>query len=91
MRTHRVQISGTSFRPRVMVDGTNTASALAGLTLTMRHDHLPALELDLNLVDVTELADLDAQVILGPGVAEALVALGWTPPADQDAGGSHPG
>ncbi|MFD5675602.1 hypothetical protein [Streptomyces sp. NPDC127040] len=84
MSRHQVEIhSAGPHSYRVLVDGADIAKGLVGLTLRMGVDQVPSLELDLQLVDVAGLGPVEAEVVLGEGAHEALVALGWTPPADS--------
>lgn len=81
MTRHQVEIRNTGPHTyRVLIDGADIAKGLAGLTLRMGVDRAPMLELDLQLVDVAGLGSVEAEVALGEGAHEALVALGWTPP-----------
>ena len=53
MGRHRVEVHQDSpTRYRVLIDGTDIAMGLAGLTLRMAADQVPRLELDLQLVDM---------------------------------------
>ncbi|NUS29803.1 MAG: hypothetical protein HOV92_37070 [Streptomyces sp.] len=69
---------------QVLIDGHDIAKAVTGLSFEVSVDAFPTLRLDLRLIDVTELASAETQVLLGAGVEDALKRLGWTPPeADQ--------
>lgn len=83
MSTHKVSITGDG-KPgyQVVVDGVDLSKGLVGISLQMEVDRVPELTLDIQLVDVTELKDIEAKVILGAGAHDALVALGWRPPSD---------
>ncbi|RPE27295.1 hypothetical protein [Kitasatospora cineracea] len=66
-----------------------TALATIGLLQAVLHvgDTLAAARLSapgtpVDLIDVTTHADASPQYILGEGAAEALLAMGWTPPAE---------
>ncbi|MER6435438.1 hypothetical protein ABT275_03615 [Streptomyces sp. NPDC001185] len=85
MTRHHVEIRTEGTRGQVLIDGHDIAKAVTGLTFSAGVDQLmPRLYLDLQLIDVTELGSVEADVMLGNGVAEALQLLGWTPPkADQ--------
>lgn len=84
MTRHHVEISTDGVRGKVLIDGHDIAKAVTSLSFDASVDHFPTLRLDLRLIDITELASTETQVLLGDGVAEALKALGWTPPeADQ--------
>lgn len=67
---------------KVLLDGTDVADALRGLTLDMgAHDDLPTATLD---VLVTELPGVDTEVraVIAPEAHDLLVRLGWTPPTE---------
>lgn len=81
--THKVSIIGDGpLSHRVIVDGVDLSHGLSGLSLMMNAGHVPELALDVRLIEVTELKDVEAKVILHPGTHEVLVALGWTPPEE---------
>jgi len=83
--SHRVEIGTTRDGHSLAIDGHDLSRAVTGLALTMGlAGTMPVLELDLQLIDVSTLGSVEAEVILGAGVHEALVVLGWTPPADGD-------
>jgi hypothetical protein len=74
--------AGTS---RVEVNGVNLAHALVGYDIRDRVGGVPNVTLHLLGTGSVELAQVDVQ--LRPEVAEALIALGWTPPAEPASGG----
>ncbi|MEV5592224.1 hypothetical protein [Streptomyces sp. NPDC052496] len=85
MSRHQVEIkSDGPYHHQVLIDGANIAHALSGLTLHMRSCMVPRLELDVQLVDVTQLGSVEAEVVLGAGVTDMLTALGWTPPEGHE-------
>jgi hypothetical protein len=78
---HQVEIHQDSpDRYRVLIDGTDIARGLASLTVRMEVGRVPQAELVLQLVDVTQLGSIEAEVVLTAGAHDVLVALGWTPP-----------
>ncbi|MCM2580458.1 hypothetical protein [Streptomyces meridianus] len=85
MKTHRIAIEGDGLpgSTNVLLDGRDIGRGLTGLTLTLAHDRVPHVELDLVVVDATRVGSVEAEVVLGSGVADTLVALGWTPPAEE--------
>lgn len=84
MGRHHVEVHQDSpSRYRVLIDGTDIAKGLTGLTLRLGADQVPRLELDLQLADMTGLGPIEAEVHLRKASHEALVALGWTPPASE--------
>jgi hypothetical protein len=58
------------------------AQALRGLTLSAGAGELPALLLEVALCDVTKVGG-ELEILIGDETRAALVALGWTPPADE--------
>lgn len=82
MSRHQFEIKSDG-RPgcyQILIDGTDIAQGVTELDLSMRLNEVPTVTLDLKLIDVTELGSIEAEVMLGAGVHDALVALGWTPP-----------
>jgi hypothetical protein len=69
-------------RYHVLIDGVDIAHGIAGLSLRMSVGDVPRVALDLDLIDVTELGSIEAEVMLTPAAHKALVALGWTPPEE---------
>ncbi len=53
-----------------------------GLTLTSEVGEVPQLTLELLLHDISTIAE--ARVLIDDATAETLVALGWTPPPEQE-------
>ncbi|MFJ8027443.1 hypothetical protein [Streptomyces sp. NPDC096311] len=85
MARHHVEIRTEGTRGQVLIDGHDIAKAVTNLSFTAGIDQqCPTLRLDLQLIDVTELGSVEADVVLGNGVAEALQVLGWTPPKDAE-------
>jgi len=68
---------------RVEVDG-HDLKGVRGFTLTSEVGCLPQITLDLHVYDVSTFAEAD--ILVPSGVAETLVALGWTPPHGQEVG-----
>jgi hypothetical protein len=81
---HQVEIRRNGPGHSVLIDGTDIAKSLTGLTLRMGAGAVPQLVLDVQLIDVTELGSVEAEVLLGNGVAETLKKLGWTPPEEAE-------
>jgi hypothetical protein len=82
MTRHHVVIRTEDRRGQVLIDGHDIAKGVTGLTFTAGIDGPPQLTLDLQLIDVTDIDSIDADVVLGNGVAAALKLLGWTPPEE---------
>ncbi|MDF6043241.1 hypothetical protein LRD69_14000 [Streptomyces sp. JH14] len=84
MSRHQVEIGSDGLKHSLKIDGHDISQGATGLTLTMGcAGTLPQLEVDLQLIDVSTVGSIEAEVILGAGVHDVLVALGWTPPADS--------
>ncbi|MEW5658341.1 hypothetical protein ABGT92_23845 [Streptomyces cinereoruber] len=84
MGRHHVEVHQDGpARYRVLIDGMDITKGLAGLSLHMGVDQVPRLELDLLLVDMADLGPIEAEVRLRKATHEALVVLGWTPPAAE--------
>ncbi|MFC4034554.1 hypothetical protein ACFO3J_24200 [Streptomyces polygonati] len=85
-RTHKVSVQGTGpFHHRVIVDGVDLSRGLTGLSLRIGIGSVPELTLDVQLIDISELKDIEAKVLIAPATHDALVTLGWTPPEETSA------
>lgn len=83
MSRHQVEIGSSGLTHSLKIDGHDISCGATGLTLDMGvAGTLPRLQVDLQLIDVSTVSSIEAEVVLGAGAHEALVALGWTPPAD---------
>ncbi|NUQ95673.1 MAG: hypothetical protein HOY79_03635 [Streptomyces sp.] len=83
--THRLTVTATGPKTTtVRLDGHDIANALTGLTLTLGVDRVPEAHLELLLIDVTDIQDIDARILISDTAREMLVALGWTPPAEPE-------
>lgn len=81
-RTFQI-IAAPGIKSEVRIDG-NLLDCVRGFTLTADVDSLPRLELDLLMFEDTPLSG-EATVIVPQSTHDALVALGWTPPAEGGA------
>jgi hypothetical protein len=70
---------------KVALDGQNI-SGVQGITFGARRDELALVVLDLRVVTATVEGEMIA--VLPDSTAETLIALGWTPPAEQPYGDS---
>lgn len=77
-----IEISGTG-RGRVVLDDADVSAAVRGLTIRAEVGRIPQIELDLSVIDVTGLGVAQAEILIPDATREALIALGWTPPADR--------
>lgn len=81
----RIAINGATARDgAIHLDGRDVSHLTRGLTLTAAVHEPTRLSLD---VLVTKAAEFDGEAVvsLAPDVAELLVGLGWTPPAEMGA------
>lgn len=68
----------------VLIDGHDIANSLTGLTLSMGANQPTVATLDLLIPDVTELHDTETRIHVPLSTRAALIALGWTPPAEPE-------
>ncbi|MFF4417079.1 hypothetical protein ACFYY8_31550 [Streptosporangium sp. NPDC001559] len=86
MARHNVTIT-TRHRehPCVEVDGHDISTGLRNMSIEIGLDGIPRIEAEIaaSAINVVRLDAEDADVVvsLPPGAHEALIALGWTPPA----------
>lgn len=66
----------------IVVDGQDLANVTRAFTLRSRVGDIPVLTVELQLVAGAELDAAGVVVSLGPETRAALIALGWTPPAE---------
>lgn len=63
----------------ILLDGVNVADSVRGVNVALSYDHLPQVELDLAIIDVS--LDLDhPQVYIPASTRHLLIELGWIPP-----------
>ena len=70
---------------QVLLDGRNIASGVDAITVTMRVGQSINVELNIPVIDITEIQHAGARVYISPASRAALEALGWTPPAEHPA------
>ncbi|HEY9418155.1 MAG TPA: hypothetical protein VIQ30_25630 [Pseudonocardia sp.] len=68
-------------RGRIVLDGHDVSDATRGMVLRAAVGRPTELELDLVVIDDMRL-DGEFRVVVPESTREALVALGWTPPAE---------
>lgn len=79
-------ISISNMRPsiaKIEIDGVDISNAIRSFTLTHGYGQHPVLELELALIDVTTLDAPEAEYLLTSATRDALLAMGWTPPAAE--------
>jgi hypothetical protein len=72
---------------RVSVDGHDISSAVRSLRFDGDAGAYPRVRLDLHIYDVTTVSSTETELCIPESTAEALIALGWTPPESQPAKG----
>lgn len=65
---------------RVSIDGHDISKAVRSLTFNGDAGMHPRVTLDLDIHDVTTVSSQNTELLIPDGTAEALIALGWTPP-----------
>lgn len=68
----------------VEIDGHDLANGIRSLRLDADAGSLPELHIDLAVIDVTEVESEQTRVVVPEATAEALRALGWTPPEQAE-------
>jgi hypothetical protein len=77
-----VQLGSDGVRHTCIVDGVDLSKGLHGVQLTLTSGEFPTLTID-PLIFNLDGADLEsARVVVADNAAQALVALGWTPPEE---------
>jgi hypothetical protein len=88
VRTCNVKITAQADgRGTVEVDG-HALKGVQEFALRAGARRVPELEIDLEIFDVSTFAE--AEVLVPSDTAESLVALGWTPPPEQEVDGAAP-
>lgn len=80
--THSFQFEGKGNSARVTVDGVDISSAVTAVTVHADAWEHPRVTLELNVHDVTRISSPETELLIPESTAEALAALGWTPPAE---------
>lgn len=70
-------------RGTVEVGGVDLARAVQGLNLSAEAGSPPVLTLDLRLIELSQFESDETVIHIPAATRDALVALGWTPPAEQ--------
>jgi hypothetical protein len=70
---------------RALIGDHDISNSVRGVRLDMKGGHLPGIELDLVLWEVTVELDKEPVYRIPPETEKALIALGWTPPAGIEA------
>jgi hypothetical protein len=81
MRSAHIQFdSAKGLVGRLVVDDIDLSDMTTGLTLTLQAGELPVLAVDLVTLPVE--VDGEARLLVADATRTALIAFGWTPPAD---------
>lgn len=83
--THSVEITTNGARGQVLLDGTDISNRVRGLSFDTGVGETPRVILELILIDTSRISTVDTEVLVPDATAETLIALGWTPPAEQAA------
>jgi hypothetical protein len=75
-------LGGTHNDDKIVVDGHDISKGINEITVHGKVGDLTTVEIDAPLVDITTF-DGEAKVYIHPATVESLIALGWTPPADD--------
>jgi hypothetical protein len=65
---------------RVSIDGHDITNAVRGIVWHAHHDERPTATIYLATVDITTINSPHTELLISDDVAEALTAMGWTPP-----------
>lgn len=85
MSKHNIKIKlGELGFGTIELDGTDISDAIQGTEIEARAGQLTRVTLDLGLVEVQRLDAEKADVLISPDAHDALVALGWSPPVDEE-------
>lgn len=84
--TNRLKITADGPLPvkgvMVSLDGAEIQNELRGLRLHMAADRITTVELDVSVVDMTEV-DTEVKAFIPAGTRDLLIKIGWTPPAEE--------
>lgn len=80
---HTVHLSSDGMHHKLIVDGVDLSAAVRSAHLTMASGELPTLTFDPIIFRLDEVDLKAARVVVPDRAAKRLIALGWTPPAEQ--------
>lgn len=80
---HSFQFEQHENSARVTVDGVDISSAVTAVTVHADAWERARVTLELNIHDVTRVSSPETELLIPEATTKALVALGWTPPAEQ--------
>lgn len=89
MTTAAVTIGRGMYDTSVVINGHDIGTSVRSIVVHAKAGHLTTIELDLLVGTETRLDLVDALATVPPAVHDALVTLGWTPPAGAT-DGPHP-
>lgn len=77
----QIEVDGTGRDGRVVLDGRDVSGGVRGFALRAEVGRRTELELDLAVADGATF-DGEVRLVIPESTREALIALGWTPPAE---------
>lgn len=77
-----IEVAGNGRSGRIVLDGCDVSRGVRGFRVTSQCGELTRLELDLRVLDVTRLDSEETEIVIPDATRDALIALGWTPPAE---------
>lgn len=66
---------------RLLVDDHDISKGVRSLTMSLNPGEIPTVELELSLVEIDRLESKQADLLIPGSTRDALITLGWTPPA----------
>ena len=85
---HTVHLSSDGVRHKLIIDGIDLSRGARSAQLTLTTGELPTLTFE-PIIFHLDATDIEAaRVVVTDQAAAALVALGWTPPAEQAGDGN---
>lgn len=88
MTRHRITIAPNTPRfgsHQLLVDGHDISNGVRSLRLSLGPGEIPSVELELGIVEIDRMESEQADLYIPDFTREALIALGWTPPAEASA------
>lgn len=83
-RLRTVQLGSDGVRHSLIVDGIDLSKGVRSAELTLASGELPMLVVDPIIMNLDGAELEHARVVVTDQAAEALVALGWTPPEETE-------
>jgi hypothetical protein len=80
--THSFQFEWKGNSARVTVNGVDISTAVTAVTVHADAWEHPRVTLELRAHDVTQISSPETELLIPETTAQALAAMGWTPPAE---------